>query len=173
MIESQKKKQITQKYINLSWHGVFVITIAHFYWIDPALRFVAGSNSDWDISEVCNGENLHKWSSLLIKLDRTLAIIHFTRAVHHLHHLKSSSSSPYVCFQSFFDIQCQELEFAKAVATDAILQKQLPRGIPRKRCSENMQQIDRRTPIPKCDFNKVALKRTPVLFLRTPLCGYF
>ena len=30
-----------------------------------------------------------------------------------------------------------------------------------------------RTPMPKCDFNKVALQRTPVLFLRTPLCGYF
>ena len=27
----------------------------------------------------------------------------------------------------------------------------------RKRCSENMQQIYRRTPMPKCDFNKVAL----------------
>ena len=25
-----------------------------------------------------------------------------------------------------------------------------------QRCSENMQQIYRRTPIPKCDFNKVA-----------------
>ena len=30
-----------------------------------------------------------------------------------------------------------------------------------------------RTPMPKCDFNEVALQRTPVLFLRTPLCGYF
>ena len=28
----------------------------------------------------------------------------------------------------------------------------------RKRCSENMQQIYRRTPIPKCDFNKIALR---------------
>ena len=26
----------------------------------------------------------------------------------------------------------------------------------RKRCSEDMQQIYRRTPMPKCDFNKVA-----------------
>ena len=34
-------------------------------------------------------------------------------------------------------------------------QKQSPRGVPRKRCSENMQQIYRRTPMPKCDFNKV------------------
>ena len=34
---------------------------------------------------------------------------------------------------------------------------QPPIGVPRKRCSENMQQIYRRTSIPKCDFNKVAL----------------
>ena len=30
------------------------------------------------------------------------------------------------------------------------------RYVLRKNCSENMQQIYRRTPIPKCDFNKVA-----------------
>ena len=28
----------------------------------------------------------------------------------------------------------------------------------RKMCSENMQQFYRRTPMPKCDFNKVALQ---------------
>ena len=32
------------------------------------------------------------------------------------------------------------------------------RGFPRKRCSENRQQIYRRTLMPKCDFNKVALQ---------------
>ena len=36
-----------------------------------------------------------------------------------------------------------------------ILQKQPPRGVLKKRCSENMQQIYRRTPMPKCGFNKV------------------
>ena len=36
------------------------------------------------------------------------------------------------------------------------MQKQPPRGVPKNRCSENMQQIYRRTPIPKCDFNKAA-----------------
>ena len=30
------------------------------------------------------------------------------------------------------------------------------RGFLRKRCSENMQQIYRRTPVPKCNLNKVA-----------------
>ena len=37
-------------------------------------------------------------------------------------------------------------------------QKQLSLAALRKRCSENMQQIYRRTPMPKCDFNKVALQ---------------
>ena len=36
------------------------------------------------------------------------------------------------------------------------IQKQPPRGFRRKRCSENMQQIYRRIPMPRCDFNKVA-----------------
>ena len=35
-------------------------------------------------------------------------------------------------------------------------QKQPSRGVLRKRCSENMQQINRRTLMPKCDFSKVA-----------------
>ena len=37
-----------------------------------------------------------------------------------------------------------------------LLQKQPLKGVLEKRCSENMQQIYRRTPMPKCDFNKVA-----------------
>ena len=42
-----------------------------------------------------------------------------------------------------------------------LLQKQMKKvgkGVPRKRCSENMQQIYRRTPMPKYDFDKVALQ---------------
>ena len=35
-------------------------------------------------------------------------------------------------------------------------QKQPSRGVLRKRCSFNMHQIYRRTPMPKCDFNVVA-----------------
>ena len=35
-------------------------------------------------------------------------------------------------------------------------QKQPSRGVLRKRCSENMLQIYRRTPMLKYDFNKVA-----------------
>ena len=37
-------------------------------------------------------------------------------------------------------------------------QKQPVIGVFSKRCSENMQQIYRRTLTPKCDFNKVALQ---------------
>ena len=36
-------------------------------------------------------------------------------------------------------------------------QRQSPGVVPRKRCSETMQEIYRRTHMPKCDFNKVAL----------------
>ena len=35
-------------------------------------------------------------------------------------------------------------------------QKQPSRGVLLKRCSGNMQKIYRRTPMQKCDFNKVA-----------------
>ena len=37
-------------------------------------------------------------------------------------------------------------------------QKQPSRGILKERCSENMQQIYRRTPMSKYDFNKGALQ---------------
>ena len=37
-------------------------------------------------------------------------------------------------------------------------QKQSSKGVLRKRCSENMQQIYKRTPLPNCDFKKVALQ---------------
>ena len=36
-------------------------------------------------------------------------------------------------------------------------QKQPSRAVLTKACSENMKQIYRRTPMPKCDFNKVTL----------------
>ena len=36
--------------------------------------------------------------------------------------------------------------------TGSVVQKQPPRTVLRKRCSKNMKQIYRRTPMPKCDF---------------------
>ena len=60
--------------------------------------------------------------------------------------------------------QCSLLKFLKTSEKGLkgnglesfIGQKQPPRGVLRKRCSKNMQQIYRRTPMPKCDFSKVA-----------------
>ena len=40
------------------------------------------------------------------------------------------------------------------------LQKQPSRGAPRERCSESIQPIYGRTPMPKCDFNTFALQLT-------------
>ena len=42
----------------------------------------------------------------------------------------------------------------------SILHKQPSRGVVRKRCFENTQQIYRRIPMPKCDFNKVVLLKS-------------
>ena len=44
-------------------------------------------------------------------------------------------------------------------------QKQPSIGVLVKRCSKNMQQIYRRTPMPKCDFNKV-VRGMSVLYSR-------
>ena len=43
------------------------------------------------------------------------------------------------------------------------VQMQPPRGALRKRCSQNMHQIYKRTPMPKCDFNKVAFQLANLL----------
>ena len=48
--------------------------------------------------------------------------------------------------------------FAWVLSFVVIFQEQPSRGVLKKRCSENMQQIYRRTPMPKCNFNKVALQ---------------
>ena len=49
------------------------------------------------------------------------------------------------------------------------LQNQPPRGVLKKSCSENMQQIYRKTPLLKCDFNKVALHFIEIVLQH----GYF
>ena len=45
----------------------------------------------------------------------------------------------------------------KKLSFNVSIQKQPSRGVLRKGCYENMQQIYRRTLMPKCNFNKVAL----------------
>ena len=40
---------------------------------------------------------------------------------------------------------------------NGIIQKEPPKGVLRKMCSENMQQIYKKTPMLKCDVNKVAI----------------
>ena len=46
----------------------------------------------------------------------------------------------------------------KLLKNKYFVQKQPSRGAVKKRCFENMQQIYRITPMPKCDFNKVGLQ---------------
>ena len=57
------------------------------------------------------------------------------------------------------------------------MQKQPSRGVLRKRFSENMRQIYRRTPMPKCDFKKIAKKlfwyQTSAWVLSCKFAAYF
>ena len=59
------------------------------------------------------------------------------------------------CFRTFSKTQDMFRSWryhSNGLHTEAAL-----RSVLKKRFSENMQQIYRRTPMPKCDFNKVAL----------------
>ena len=58
-------------------------------------------------------------------------------------------------FQRHFSITWSHTIFLMVSGTNSV-QKQPSRRVLRKRCFENMQQIYRRTPMPKCDFNKFA-----------------
>ena len=55
-------------------------------------------------------------------------------------------------------IQNRVRRFRDSFSGISDIQKQSSRGVSRKRCSENMQQLYRRTPMPKCDLNKVVLQ---------------
>ena len=67
-------------------------------------------------------------------------------------------------FISFIIIHIPQLQPASltqsvvGLYTDTYVLKQPLRVVPRKRCFENMQQTYRRTPMPNCDFHKVALE---------------
>ena len=64
---------------------------------------------------------------------------------------------------SFIDLWCVLMSHSCGNMLD--LQKQLPRGVPKERCSENMQQIYKRTPIQHgCSLvNLLHIFRTPFL----------
>ena len=71
-----------------------------------------------------------------------------------------------------YDLSKDLKSVQKRVLTDTnrSIQKQPSRLVLKKRRSENMQQIYRRTPMPKCDLNKVALqiRQIPVKLIKNP-----
>ena len=69
-------------------HGVVVITTAKFHSTKPELRFYTGSNPTRGVSEICNGENLWRWSRLEIRRKRLSSVNHTTKTIHHHHHTR-------------------------------------------------------------------------------------
>ena len=74
-------------------------------------------------------------------------------------HIFNFTLSHFQChlFSTFLYFSCMSLLFFIRGSDNT--QKQSSRGVVRKRSSGNMQQNYRRTPMPKCDFNKIALQR--------------
>ena len=69
------------------------------------------------------------------------------------------AASGLVGFVTFYDHISIETSFKYNTSKAKAIQKKQPyTGVLRKRYSENMQQIYRRTPMPKSEFNKVALQ---------------
>ena len=60
------------------------------------------------------------------------------------------------CYQFLLHVDTNTVTSQFNLAIPAANHKQPSRGLLRKKRSENMQQIYRRTPMPKCNFNKVA-----------------
>ena len=87
---------------------------------------------------------LHKMLCLFLKSSKTFSVSLSKRVINKLLHTQ-------VC------IRRKNLVFALVLLIQLFEQKQPSRVALRKRCSENMQQICRKTPILKCDFNKAAL----------------
>ena len=85
-------------------------------------------------------------------------MIRYYRRKEHMN-LKSTKSytERNTLWQPSFEYTLTETSMFKMFATICLsVQKQSPRGVPRKKCFEDMQQIYRRTPMPIYDFNKVA-----------------
>ena len=72
-------------------------------------------------------------------------------------HLASSQISWFLYIRDFTLTLLRNQDY---ILSKNIFQKQPSRGVHTKRYSENMLQIYRRTPMPKCDFNKVAIEIT-------------
>ena len=68
----------------------------------------------------------------------------------------SFSAHIYITYFQLVHALANTADNSKLFLTADDIQKQPSKGVYKKRCSENMQQIYRRTTMPKCDFNKVA-----------------
>ena len=83
------------------------------------------------------------------------------------------------CLQDVLQLCLQDVfkKSSRRLGRQKIVQKQPSTGVLRKRCSEYMQQIYRRSPMPKCDFNKVTLQLywncTSAWVISCKLAAYF
>ena len=88
-------------------------------------------------------------------------------------------------FANFFTARCLDVRFWDFLCficltfnPEYYLQKQPSKGVFRKRCPENMQQIYRRTPMSKCNFNNATLCKALISIMKlywnlTLTCSFY
>ena len=121
--------------------------------------------SEFDLLRLCNFTKISLINSLDILGSGTLLRIILSSAICPLSNVQlfsmniSMTASVSECLWSRSLETSPKLSKVLATVQHYLdFQKLQPRGVPRKRCSENMQQIYRRAPMPKCDFREVALQ---------------
>ena len=76
------------------------------------------------------------------------------------------ANNQWLWIKSNFDSQ----KIKDLCVSEGVQQKQSSGGVLRKRCSENMQQIYRRTPMSKCEFNKLHFGMGVPLYIKFAAC---
>ena len=139
--------------------------------------------------------NLNEWTNTTMMLSNLMILIYFVRT-HHKNYLPKK-----LLEQTFFKTPGLFQDFSKKWRNPRIfqdtfqipvlfrirdnlwfrtmsnIQKQPSKGVNKKMYSKNMQQIYRRTQMPKCYFNKVALQfywnHTSAWLFSCKLAAYF
>ena len=133
----------------------------------PVLTFTLLVYYRWNTSGKWTWPSLDFASMNVIIYHSNIKNFRSINGIHFLTKTKSTEQWLKLLFLSLTTLSFPDHDEEVFTVTYFIFQQQPFRGVLWKRCPENMPQIYRRTPMPKCHFNKVAS------FLRTPLQGCF
>ena len=122
----------------------------------------------WDFSSITS-YNLEKYSKSIRKLSRSPSLVSSYNASIDEEKQEQSSRIGNTSWCQCGKCYAVETE-RESLLSRCKWQKQPSIDVLRKMCCEKMQQIYRRTPMPKCDFNKVAKQPPATPFQKLRSC---